>query len=80
MGAAHLWHGSPAARSALRRALATGWAPAPAWLPWLSGEPAGDAGSPGVVQGILPADAVVHITVAWGVGALMAYLSEWYRR
>lgn len=29
---------------------------------------------------ILPADAVVHIVVAWAVGGLMAYLSDWYRR
>lgn len=28
----------------------------------------------------LPADAQVHIVVAWGVGGLMSYLAEWYRR
>lgn len=29
---------------------------------------------------ILPHDAFVHIVVAWAVGGLMAYLSDWYRR
>jgi hypothetical protein len=29
---------------------------------------------------LLPADALVHIVVAWAVGGLMAYLSDWYRR
>lgn len=29
---------------------------------------------------ILPRDALIHIFVAWAVGALMAYLAEWYRR
>lgn len=29
---------------------------------------------------LLPQDAVIHITVAWAVGGLMAYLAEWYRR
>jgi hypothetical protein len=29
---------------------------------------------------ILPADAAVHIVVAWAVGGLMAYLADWYRR
>jgi hypothetical protein len=29
---------------------------------------------------LLPPDALVHIFVAWAVGGLMAYLSDWYRR
>jgi hypothetical protein len=29
---------------------------------------------------LLPKDAVVHIIVAWAVGGLMAYLSDWTRR
>lgn len=29
---------------------------------------------------LLPKDAVVHIVVAWAVGGLMAYLSDWTRR
>jgi hypothetical protein len=29
---------------------------------------------------LLPRDAVVHIVVAWAVGGLMAYLSDWTRR
>jgi hypothetical protein len=29
---------------------------------------------------LLPQDAVVHIIVAWAVGGLMAYLSDWTRR
>jgi len=29
---------------------------------------------------VLPADAPVHITIAWAVGGLMAYLADGYRR
>jgi hypothetical protein len=29
---------------------------------------------------LLPTDAIVHTCVAWAVGALMAYLNDWYRR
>lgn len=29
---------------------------------------------------ILPSDAEVHLIVSWGVGALLSYLSETYRR
>ncbi len=36
--------------------------------------------APGPPASILPKDAVVHIVMAWGVGALMAYLAESYRR
>ena len=28
----------------------------------------------------LPSDAFVHICIAWGVGALMSFLSDTYRR
>ncbi|KAI8475163.1 MAG: hypothetical protein J3K34DRAFT_487042 [Monoraphidium minutum] len=70
--AAHVWHGSPAVAAAAR-ALAGGaeWE-----LPWLA--PPGAAAGAGA--GILPADAVVHITVAWAVGGLMSYLMDWYQR
>jgi hypothetical protein len=81
--AAHVWHGHPSARAALARAGRAlglgGCAPAAASLDWLLGGARTGGGSPGG-GGILPADAVVHITVAWAVGGLMAYLSEWYRR
>jgi hypothetical protein len=28
----------------------------------------------------LPPDALIHVSVAWAAGGLMAYLAEWYRR
>jgi hypothetical protein len=45
------------------------------WVLTGSSEPEGGGG-----PGILPGDAVVHVTVAWAVGGLMAYLCDWYRR
>lgn len=41
----------------------------PVVVVWLQGE-----------HTILPQDGVVHVTMAWAVGALMAYLAESYRR
>lgn len=50
-------------------------------LPWhTDGASGSGSGSSSDGPGILPADAVVHITVAWAVGGLMSYLSDWYRR
>ncbi|GBF98529.1 PAS PAC sensor hybrid histidine kinase [Raphidocelis subcapitata] len=92
MAAAHAWHGSPAAATALWAAAhavpgGVDWGPPSAgslrWLLTGSAEPVdGDFGGNGGQGGggILPADAVVHITVAWAVGGLMAYLCDWYRR
>jgi hypothetical protein len=74
--AAHVWHGSPAVGAALRAA-------AGGRLGWAGGGGGGSGSGPssgGGPQDILPADAVVHITVAWAVGGLMSYLSDWYRR
>lgn len=85
MVAAHVWHGSPAAGAAIAAggrlvsALGGGWGPPPASLQWLF-DLASSGGGAGVGPGILPTDAVVHITVAWAVGGLMAYLTDWYRR
>lgn len=90
--AAHIWHGSPAAGAAAAGALrslagaAALWG-APAWLLAALAGDAGGSGSGGAGAGgagggpaILPLDAVVHVTVAWAVGGLMSYLSDWYRR
>jgi len=89
MMAAHIWHGSPAVGAAIAaaaRALTGGreWGPSPHSLRWVLGVAAGEgvngSGSSGTAPGFLPGDAVVHITVAWAVGGLMAYLTDWYRR
>ena len=36
--------------------------------------------SNGISAPVLPQDALDHLFIAWAVGGLMAYLSEWYRR
>jgi hypothetical protein len=90
MIAAHIRHGSPAAAAAVAAAARAVAGGAPWELPWRAlsaewmlggaadGEGAGAGAGGGA--GILPPDAVVHITVAWAVGGLMSYLSDWYRR
>jgi hypothetical protein len=95
MIAAHVWHGGPTTAAALAVA-ARGLAVAAGALSPLLGDEwsaaclramggrgsgsGGDSSSDAIGPSILPADAVVHITVAWAVGGLMSYLSDWYRR